>query len=43
MFGFGSGSDSAQRARFVNWRAVGLYGLTVAVTIFAGWAVAQLG
>jgi hypothetical protein len=43
MFGLGSRFDSARRARLVNWRAVGLYGLAVAVTIVAGWAISRVG
>jgi hypothetical protein len=43
MFGLGSLFDSARRGRPINWRAVGLYGLAVAVTIAAGWAISRIG
>jgi hypothetical protein len=43
MFGLGSRSGSVHRARFVNWRAVGLYGLALFVTIVAGWAISRVG
>jgi hypothetical protein len=43
MFGLGSPSGTMQRARFVNWRRVGLYGLAPIVTIVAGWAISRVG
>ena len=43
MFGLGSPVDVAQRARSINWRSLALYGLTVAVTVMAGWATSRLG
>jgi hypothetical protein len=43
MLGFGSRSDSKQRARLVNWRAVGLYGLALIATVVVGWAISHVG
>jgi len=43
MFGLGSRSGSVQRARFINWRGVGLYGLVLIVTVVAGWAISRVG
>jgi hypothetical protein len=43
MFGLGARLDSARWARIINWRAVGLYALAVAVTIVAGWAISRVG
>jgi hypothetical protein len=39
MFGLGS---SSQRARFVNWRIVGLYGVALIAAVAAGWVISRV-
>jgi len=43
MFGLGSRTNSAPRARFANWRSVGLFSLALLATVVAGWAISRVG